>query len=67
MNWNFSEDQNVVCPVCGKTCAGLDWVLDEKDTVTGARVFPCEDVVPIPPYRFGHNGADGALKFTKAE
>lgn len=65
-NWNF-ETQDVRCPTCGSSCTGLDWVLNEEDAMTGAKVFPCGDVIPIPPYRFGHTGADGALRFTKAE
>lgn len=64
-NWAFGEDQGVVCPECDKKCTGLDWVLNDNDALTGARVFPCEHVIPMPPYRFGPTGADGALKFAK--
>lgn len=65
-NWHF-DTQNVKCPLCGESCTGLDWVLDADDTTTGAKVFPCADVVPMPPYTFGHTGADGTLRFTKIE
>lgn len=69
-NWNFGTEQGVTCPTCGKTCAGLDWVLEENNgaqVTTGARVFPCEDVIPMPPYQFGPTGSTGALKFTKLD
>lgn len=67
-NWNFGPDQGVTCPTCGAVCSGLDWVLGEADgaqVTTGARVFPCNDVIATPPWQFGPTGSTGALKFTK--
>lgn len=68
MNWVFGEAAGVDCPECGKRCAGLDWVLDDAgEKTTGAKVFPCEDVIPMPPWQFGPSGSTGALKFVKLE
>lgn len=64
-NWSFGEDQDVTCPLCKETCAGLDWQLDDADAVTGAKVFPCEHVISIPPWRFGPTGSSGKLAFSK--
>lgn len=66
MNWDYGEAANVHCPVCSKLTIGLDWTLDEAgDTMTGATVFPCEDVIPMPPWTFGPTGRKGSLKWIK--
>lgn len=67
--WAYGPEQDVKCPVCGEITEGLDWTFEGGSTteVTGARVQPCDDFVPMPPYAFGPTGSSGTLKFTKTE
>jgi hypothetical protein len=64
VNWAF-PGQGIRCPECNADLEGLDWTQDENQVVTGAQVFPCEHVIPIPPWRFGPSGSRGELRFTK--
>lgn len=65
-NWDFGEGAGVDCPVCNERCSGLDWILDTAgESTVGAQVFPCQDTLLMPPWRFGPSGSGGQLKFTR--
>jgi hypothetical protein len=64
-NWVYGADSGVDCPECGERTTGLDWVLnDAEEKIIAARVYPCRDQIPMPPWKFGPD-ARGTLKFTE--
>jgi hypothetical protein len=64
MNWAF-PGQGVRCPECNVDLEGLDWTHDEHNVLNGARVYPCQHQIHMPPWRLSPSGARGDLKFIK--
>jgi hypothetical protein len=57
-NWAFSPDHEIKCPECGATLAGLNWVLDDADTLTGMALVPCGHQLPTSVWELSFQGRD---------